>query len=91
MIWFSDCPFLAQLLKCEFYGEGEGTILEILKMIWKLLSKGMNDFCYCFSDLPQTSKSKQKNMSDRLSPARISLPPIKNERRSNEHDYNRPT
>jgi len=51
----------------------------------------MNDFCYCFSDLPQTSKSKQKNMSDRLSPARISLPPIKNERRSNEHDYNRPT
>lgn len=42
------------------------------------------------SELPQTSKSKQKAMGDRLSPQRISLPPIKNERRL-EHDYNRPT
>lgn len=45
-----------------------------------------------FSDLPQPSKSKQKqNMGDRLSPTRVSLPPAnKNERRL-DHEFGRPT
>ena len=43
-----------------------------------------------FSDVPHTSKSKQKNMADRLSPTRISLPPPKSNR-SLDPDIGRPT
>ncbi|XP_066919893.1 serine/threonine-protein kinase MARK2-like isoform X5 [Clytia hemisphaerica] len=43
------------------------------------------------SDLPQASKSKQKNMNDRLSPTRISLPPINKNERRHDHEFGRPT
>jgi len=36
------------------------------------------------------SKMKQKNMTDRLSPTRVSLPPLKNQERRAELDINRP-
>jgi len=42
------------------------------------------------SDQAHVSKSKQKNLADRLSPTRIPLPPIKNDRRL-DHELNRPT